>query len=38
MAEPSDTGGVDTERESLLSVLARHDVEFVLITRCRRGD
>jgi hypothetical protein len=31
MAESADTSGVDTERESLLGVLARHDVEFVLI-------
>jgi hypothetical protein len=31
MAEPADTGGIDTDREALLGVLARHDVAFVLI-------
>ena len=31
MAEPSDTGGVDPDREALLGVLMRHRVAFVLI-------
>lgn len=31
MAEAADTGDIDTDREALHGVLARHDVAFVLI-------
>ena len=31
MAGPTDTGGIDSDREALLGVLARHRVAFVLI-------
>jgi hypothetical protein len=31
MVEPSDTGGIDPDREALLGVLMRHRVAFVLI-------